>query len=85
MANHIAAILDIWDCIIQASEVIANLHIAHMMILSLPKMLSWEMIKIQLFDIKVLTSDIVSMKLQTEANQHICEKPAGGRPRSRCQ
>ena len=35
------------------------------------------MIKIQLFDIKVLTSNIVNTKLQTKANQCICEKPGG--------
>src|ERR1700731_1011250 len=78
MADHIAAILNIRDCVIQASEAIADLHIAHAMILSLPKTSSWEMIKIQLFDIKILTSDIVSMKLQIEANRRICKKPGGG-------
>jgi hypothetical protein len=78
MADHIAAILDIRDRIIQAGEAIPDLHIVRAMILSLPKTSSWEMIKIQLFDIKVLTSDIVSTKLQTEANRHIREKPGGG-------
>src|ERR1700730_13800561 len=78
MADHIAAILDIRDRIVQAGEAIADLHVARAMILSLPKTSSWEMIKIQLFDIKVLTSDIVSTKLQTEANRRIHEKPGTG-------
>ena len=77
MADHIAAILDIRHRIVQASEVLDDLHIARAMILSLPKTPSWEMIKIQLFDIKVLTSDIVSTKLQTEANRRVREKPSG--------
>src|ERR1700731_2855243 len=77
MANHIAAILDIRHRIVQAGEAVDDLHIARAMILLLPKTPSWEMIKIQLFDIKVLTSDIVSTKLQMEANQHVREKPGG--------
>src|SRR3984893_6627545 len=45
MADHIAAILDICDRVIQAGEAIADLHVTHAMILSLPKTSSWEMIK----------------------------------------
>ena len=69
MADHIAAMLDIRYRITQAGETIPDLHIARAMILSLPKTSSWDMIKIQLFDLdsKALTSEIVSTKLQSEA------------------
>ena len=50
MANHIAVILDIQHCIAQAGEQISDLHVAWAMILSLLKTLSWEIIKIQLFN-----------------------------------
>jgi hypothetical protein len=48
------------------------------MVLSLPKTQSWDVIKIQLFDVEPakLTIDMVSTKLQSEANRQTCEKGA---------
>jgi hypothetical protein len=79
MADHIAAMLDIKQQIVDAGETIDNLHIARAMVLSLPKTQSWEMIKIQLFDIEAtkLTSELVSMKLQSEANRYARDKAGG--------
>jgi hypothetical protein len=59
------------------------LHIpwfAHAMVLSLPKTQSWDIIKIQLFDVEStkLTIDGVSTKLQSKANHHTCEAVGGG-------
>jgi hypothetical protein len=70
MADHIAVMLDIKQQIVDAGEMIDDLHIARAMVLSLPKTQSWEIIKIQLFDIEAtkLTSELVSTKLQSEAN-----------------
>jgi hypothetical protein len=48
------------------------------MVLSLPKTQSWDIIKIQLFNVEPdkLTIDMVSTKLQSEANHRACEKGA---------
>jgi hypothetical protein len=48
------------------------------MVLSLPKTQSWDIIKIQLFDVEPdkLTIDMVSTKLQSEANCRVHEKGA---------
>jgi hypothetical protein len=43
------------------------------MILLLLKTQSWDIVKITLFEIKKLTSEIVGTKLQQEANQHLCK------------
>src|SRR6202045_1822565 len=77
MADHIAAILDIRHRIAQAGEQISDLHVARVMILSLPKTPSWEIIKIQLFDVETLTPEIISTKLQAEANRRVREKSGG--------
>jgi hypothetical protein len=77
MANHIAAMLDIKHCIEQAGETIPNLYVACAMILSLPKTQSWDIIKITLFELQSLTTEIVSTKLQQEANCHSCDKSSG--------
>jgi hypothetical protein len=79
MANHIAAMLNIQHRITQAGETLPDLHVARAMILSLPKMPSWELIKIQLFglDPTALTVDLVSTKLQAEANRRVHEKSSG--------
>jgi hypothetical protein len=65
MADHIAAMLDIKQQIVDAGEMIDDLHIVRAMVLLLPKTQSWEIIKIQLFDIEAtkLTSKLVSTKL----------------------
>jgi hypothetical protein len=49
------------------------------MVLSLPKTQSWDVIKIQLFDVESakLTSEAVSTKLQSEANRRAREKAGG--------
>jgi len=52
MADHITAILNIKHKITQVGETIPDLHVARTMILSLPKTPSWDLIKIQLFDIE---------------------------------
>ena len=79
MADHIAAMLDIRRRIVEAGEKFEDIHLARAMILSLPKTPSWEIIKIQLFDIESskLTPEIVSTKLQAEANRRIREKAGG--------
>lgn len=77
VADHIAAMLDIKHCIEQASETIPDLYIAHAMILSLPKTQSWDIIKITFFELQSLTTEIVSTKLQQEANCHLCDKLSG--------
>jgi hypothetical protein len=52
MANHIVFMLDIKQQIIDAGETLENLHVACVMVLSLPKTQSWDIIKIQLFDVE---------------------------------
>ena len=68
MADHIAKMLDIWNHITAVDEELPDLHVARALILSLPKTQTWELIKIQLFGLDKLTSEIVSTKLQAEAN-----------------
>jgi hypothetical protein len=52
MADHITAILDLKSQIQDASEMLDNIHVACAMVLSLPKTQSWDIIKIQLFNIE---------------------------------
>jgi hypothetical protein len=80
MADHIAAILDLKSQIQDAGEVLDDIHTARTMVLSLPKTQSWDIIKIQLFNIESakLTINTVSTKLQSEANCHTCEAVGGG-------
>ena len=75
MADHIAAILNIQRQIMDAGETLDDVHVARAMILSLPKTQSWDTVKIQLFDIEPtkLTVDVVSTKLQSEANRRARE------------
>jgi hypothetical protein len=79
MADHIASMLDIKQQIINAGETLEDLHVARAMVLSLPKTQSWDVIKIQLFDVESakLTSEAVSTKLQSKANSHAREKAGG--------
>jgi hypothetical protein len=80
MANHIAAILDLKSQIQDTGETLDDIHIACTMVLSLPKTQSWDIIKIQLFDVESakLTIDAVSTKLQSEANRRTHEVVGGG-------
>ena len=73
MADHIAAMLDIKYRIEQAGKTTPDLYVARAMILSLPKTQSWDIIKITLFELQSLTTEIVSTKLQQEANHHSCD------------
>jgi hypothetical protein len=78
MADHIAAMLNIKQQINDAGESLDDIHVARAMVLSLPKTQSWDIIKIQLFDLEPakLTIDMVSTKLQSEANHPTHEKGA---------
>jgi hypothetical protein len=61
MANHIAAMLNIKQQINDAGKSLDDIHVARAMVLSLPKTQSWDIIKIQLFDVEPdkLTIDMV--------------------------
>jgi hypothetical protein len=74
-----ASMLDIKQQIIDTGETLKDLHVARAMVLSLPKTQSWDVIKIQLFDVESakLTSKAVSTKLQSEANRRAREKAGG--------
>jgi hypothetical protein len=80
MADHIAAILDLKSQIQDAGETLDDIHVACAMVLSLPKTQSWDVIKIQLFNVESakLTIDPVSTKLQSEANCRAREVVGGG-------
>jgi len=71
MADHIAAMLDVKRQIEDAGERLEDLHLARAMILSLPKTQSWDIIKIQLFDVEPtkLTVDVVS-----GTRSYVCSK-----------
>ena len=45
------------------------------MVLSLPKTPSWELVKIPLFELKILSLELISTRLLQEANHHQHEKP----------
>src|ERR1700675_1278411 len=79
MADHIAAMLDIKRQIEDTGEKLEDLHVARAMVLSLPKTQTWDIIKIQLFDIESskLTSELVSTKLQAKANRRARDKASG--------
>ncbi|KIM51192.1 hypothetical protein SCLCIDRAFT_33640 [Scleroderma citrinum Foug A] len=66
--------LDIRNRIIAAGEELPDIHVACALVLSLPKTQTWELIKIQLFGLDKLTSEIISTKLQAEANHCTREK-----------
>ena len=69
MTDHIAAMLDIRNQIVQAGEKLDDLYIVWVMILLLLRTSSWDLIKIQLFNLKKLTVKLVSTKLRVEANR----------------
>jgi hypothetical protein len=70
MADHIVSMLDIKQQIINTGETLKDLYVACAMVLSLPKTQSWDVIKIQLFNVESakLTSEAVSTELQSKAN-----------------
>jgi len=74
MADHIAVMLDLKHHIEQAGEDIPDIHVARAMIISLPKTQTWDVVKITLFEVTELTSEIVSSKLLQEANRQTHEK-----------
>ena len=54
----------------QAGEDIPDIHVARAMIISLPKTQTWDyVVKITLFEVAKLTSEVVSSKLLQEANR----------------
>jgi hypothetical protein len=61
-------------------ESLNDIHVARAMVLSLPKTQSWDIIKIQLFDIEAdkLTINAISTKLQSEANRCMRKAVGGG-------
>jgi len=69
MADHIAVMLDLKHRIEQAGEDIPDIHVARAMIISLPKTQTWDVVKITLFEVTKLTSEVVSSKLLQEANR----------------
>jgi hypothetical protein len=71
--EHIASMLNLSHQI-TGSEKLDDLHLMQAMVLSLPKTASWEFIKIPLFELAKLTSDLVSTRLLQEANCHQHEK-----------
>ena len=74
IADHIAKMLEIRNHIIAASKELPDIHVVRALILSLPKTQTWELIKIQLFGLDMLSSEIVSTTLQAEANHCTWEK-----------
>jgi len=74
MDEHITSFLDLSHRIISAGEKLDDLHLARAMVLSLPKTPSWELVKIPLFELTMLTSEAVSTRLLQEANRRKREK-----------
>ena len=74
MPDHIAAMLDIKRRITQAGEDLKDIIVARAIIISLLKTQTWEFIKISLFEVENLTSEIVSTRLMQEANRRAREK-----------
>jgi hypothetical protein len=60
MADHIATMLDIQHKITAVGEDLPDIHVARALVLLLPHTQSWEVIKIQLFNLDKLTSETVS-------------------------
>ena len=76
MADHIAGMLDLGHKITAAGESLPDIHVARTLILSLPHTQSWDVIKIQLFNLEAskLTFNMVSATLIAEANRRMREK-----------
>src|ERR1700731_1563996 len=69
MDDHITSLLDLSHRISNSGEKINDIHLARAMVLSLPKTASWELIKIPLFELDTLTSELLGTRLLQEANQ----------------
>jgi len=76
MANHVASMLNLWHKILAAGKDLSDIHIARALVLSLPQTPSWDLIKIQLFnlDMMKLTSETIAMTLQAEVNHRQHDK-----------
>jgi hypothetical protein len=74
MGDHIVVMLDLKHRIEQAGEDLPDIHVARAIIISLLKTQTWDVVKITLFEVTKLTSEIVSSKLLQEANQRTREK-----------
>lgn len=68
--------LDLGQKITAAGELLPDIHIAHALVLSLLHTQSWDIVKIQLFNLEAnkLTFSTVSATLIAEANCHAREK-----------
>ena len=62
MADHIASMIDLRQKIMATGKSLPGIQIAHALILSLLQSQSWDVIKIQLFNLEInkLTSSLVS-------------------------
>ncbi|KAG5716237.1 hypothetical protein E4T56_gene10834 [Termitomyces sp. T112] len=74
MADHIATMLDIKKKITVAGKKLPDIHIAYVLVLLLPPASSWDLIKIQLFGMEMLTSEDMLTQLQAKYNCQFCEK-----------
>jgi hypothetical protein len=74
MDEHIVCLLDLSHQITSSGEKLDDLHLTQAMVLSLPKTPSWELVKIPLFELAMLTSELVSTRLLQEANRCTREK-----------
>ena len=70
MADHIVAIRDLQHKIMAAGETVPDLYVARALILSLPKTLAWEVIKIRL----------LSVTQSAKGRQCMCGTPIRGEP-----
>ena len=77
LMSNIAALLDLQHQITTVGKAIPGVFVAHALALSLPKTPIWDIVKVQLLQMKPLTSSIVSSTLQAEANWHAHNKPGG--------
>jgi len=76
MADHVASMLNLWHKILAAGKDLSNIHVVQALVLLLPQMSTWDLIKIQLFnlDMMKLTSETITTTLQAEANHHQCDR-----------
>jgi len=76
MANHVASMLNLWHKILAAGEDLSDIHITQALVLLLLQTPSWDLIKIQLFNLDTmkLTSETIATTLQAEVNHHQHDK-----------
>jgi len=75
--EHTAYLLDLSHRITNSGEKLEDLHLAHAMVLSLPKTASWELVKIPSFELETFDLDLVSTRLLQKANRRTREKNGG--------